>query len=73
MATKTRAGLALRCPFCMAEDQALRVDLHELGEVECEGCGESFAPAEAAARLADQARRWEAVTRWLEAAGTIVV
>lgn len=69
MPTATTKTLQVLCPHCMNADEAVKLDLNNLNEIEC-GCGETFTAAEAARVFADQAERWVAVACWIKSAPT---
>jgi hypothetical protein len=58
MATETKTSVELRCPWCggMATWQ---IDTADLRTVTCYECGDTVVPADAVAKLRDQAARWE--------------
>src|SRR5262249_26775250 len=64
-------GFRVLCAACFNPDDTVRLNLNDLQACECSDCGETSSPREAAARLADHIRRWEAVARWVEAAGQV--
>jgi len=68
-ATKTAKGFKVLCPMCGDADATVRIDLNNLSQIECNSCGETFSAREAARNAAENARRWEAVARWVEMAG----
>jgi transposase-like protein len=70
--TKTVKGFKVTCPKCGDPEATIRLDLNNLQEVECSSCSETFSAREAARLAAEQARRWEAVARWIEMAGEAV-
>src|SRR5262249_48541078 len=72
MPTARTGLLCPPCPACLSPDATVRLDLNDLQACECSDCGEALSPREAADRLADQVRRWEAVARWVEAAGQVM-
>jgi transcription elongation factor Elf1 len=72
MATATKAlkSFRLNCPLCGAtESPSISLDLNDLTSVTCGECSETFTPAEAVARAAEQLARWEAVVRFVKMAG----
>ena len=68
-ATKTTKGFKVGCPYCQGEDAVISLDVNNVKELTCSGCDESFTPADAVAKLTAELTRWQAVQRWVEAAG----
>lgn len=68
-ATSKATGFKVTCPFCNDTEAALTIDLNDPRAVSCSACDETFSPRQAAARLAEQVKRWESVARWLDQAG----
>jgi transcription elongation factor Elf1 len=74
VATKPKpTGFDLHCPRCGSKD-SFTIDLNDLaGKVSCGNCDDEFTVAQAAQEAEANARRWAAVVRWIEAAGTFAV
>jgi predicted nucleic acid-binding Zn ribbon protein len=70
MATTTKATktFKLSCPEC-GSAEGLSIDLNDLTSVSCGECSETFSPAEARVKVAEQLRRWEALIAWIGLAG----
>ncbi len=71
-ATKTVKGFRVTCPKCGDPEATIRLNLNDLSQIECNSCDESFSARQAAKEAAENARRWEAVARWIEMAGEAV-
>jgi hypothetical protein len=66
---KSIKGWDVVCPRCGDRDATITLDLNALKTITCSSCDETFTAREAAATLAEVARRWEAIARWLDQAG----
>lgn len=67
-ATRTTKGFAVICPRCGDRESVIMLDLRDLRKVECVECGETYSARQAAHEASENARRWEAVARWVEMA-----
>jgi hypothetical protein len=67
-AAKTTTTLDVRCPKCMNPDETVRLNLNDLPECECSGCGETFTPAEDVETFTALTERWRAAAAWIDAA-----
>lgn len=70
--SKTAKAFKVICPFCGNADETVRIDLNNLTECECSGCNETFSPKAAVEKAAEHLRQWQAVARWVEAAGEMM-
>jgi Zn ribbon nucleic-acid-binding protein len=66
---KTVKGFKVLCPKCGDPEATIRLDLNNLQEVECSSCSETFSARQAVKDAAENARRWEAVARWIDMSG----
>jgi hypothetical protein len=62
---KTPRALDVVCPRCLNPAEAVRLNLHNLDQCRCAGCGETFSPAEASARFAALAADWRRAADWM--------
>ncbi|MEO6811042.1 MAG: hypothetical protein ABI353_18180, partial [Isosphaeraceae bacterium] len=60
--------LKLHCPECGTLEGCITVDLRDLDAITCSECGEEFTAEHAAAKAAEQAKRWGQIAEWLETA-----
>lgn len=71
-ATKTTRGFQVTCPHCHDADASVSIDLNNLAECRCSGCDEVFGPRQARDLVAAELARWDAIVRWVEAAGHVL-
>jgi transposase-like protein len=71
-ATRTVKGFKVVCPFCGDSEATVKLDLNALQTLTCTACDEEFSAADAVARVRDQLKRWEAIARWVEMAGSAI-
>ena len=69
MATKTKSGFEVTCPYC--HETPLSIDLNDLLTITCGGCDDTFSPHQARDLAAAELARWERVVAWVELAATI--
>ena len=67
-ATRTLKSLQVICPECQSAG-TITLDLNSLADCQCNDCGETFSPREAAEKLVAEAQKWAAIATWIETAG----
>lgn len=70
MATATKTGFKVTCPFCRDEDATVSIDLADVNACTCSGCSEEFTVDTARKMAAAELARWEAVAAWVAMAPT---
>ena len=68
---KTLKSWKLQCPCCGAKE-SITLDLNDLQLITCTQCEDTFGPQVAVKMVADQLRRWQAVSSWIRFAGAIL-
>ncbi len=73
MATRPKLakGWGLICPHCGGSEEALVVDLNDLGSIRCDACSEEFSAEDAIEATQRKLDRWVAVAEWISRARTI--
>jgi hypothetical protein len=71
MATKTKTGFAITCPYCNEEDSTVTIQLADLTACHCSSCDEEFSPADAVRKMEAKLAEWLRVQKWVELAAEI--